>query len=177
MKIIVGSTNPIKIEAVKETIIDYPFLRDAEVHSYNANSGVSNQPITQDETIKGAMNRAELSFRDCNYSVGLESGLMKVSYTITGYLEFSACSVFDGMEHHIGLSQAFEFPKQVTRLIIEERLDANEAAHKTGLTKDKKLGSSSGLLGLLTKGKITRKDYTKQAIQMALIQIENPELY
>lgn len=33
------------------------------------------------------------------------------------------------------------------------------------------------MVGTLTKGRITRIDYTFQAVQMALIHLENPEYY
>ena len=48
---------------------------------------------------------------------------------------------------------------------------------KMEITKKRKIGSGEGLIGILTKGRVSRKDYTKQAIRMAMVQIENPELY
>ncbi|MBW6461687.1 MAG: DUF84 family protein [DPANN group archaeon] len=33
------------------------------------------------------------------------------------------------------------------------------------------------MIGILTKGRIKRKDYTKHAINIALIQLDNKELY
>jgi non-canonical (house-cleaning) NTP pyrophosphatase len=35
------------------------------------------------------------------------------------------------------------------------------------------LGSAEGIIGVLTKGRLTRKEYVKQAITMALINLEN----
>jgi len=102
---------------------------------------------------------------------------MQVPYTKTGYMDLCACAIYDGKEVHIGLSSAFEFPTQVTRLILEEGLDANQAFYLVGLTKDPKIGSAEGAIGLLTKGRVTRKDYTKQAISMALIHLENSNLF
>ncbi|MBI3573172.1 MAG: DUF84 family protein, partial [Candidatus Kerfeldbacteria bacterium] len=49
--------------------------------------------------------------------------------------------------------------------------------HRVGLTTNPKLGSYEGAIGLLTKGKMPRKDLTKQAVVTALVRFENKELY
>jgi non-canonical (house-cleaning) NTP pyrophosphatase len=36
---------------------------------------------------------------------------------------------------------------------------------------------SGGIIGHLTDGKLTREDFTKYSIIMALVQLERPELY
>ena len=177
MKINVGSKNPTKISAVREAISAYDLLSGSEVVPMEVSSGVSSQPKSLEETIRGALSRARNAFGDCDYSIGLESGLMQVPQSKSGYMDFCACIIYDGRESHLGLSCAFEFPTEITRLIHEEGLDANEASFRSGLTKHKNIGSLEGAIGILTKGRVTRKEYTKQAIQMALIQIENPSFY
>jgi inosine/xanthosine triphosphatase len=177
MKIIVGSKNPSKVEAVKEILNDYNDFSKAEVIGLEVSSGVDNQPKSLDETIKGAMNRAKACFIDCDYSIGLESGLMKIPHTKTGYMDFTCCAIFDGKNVCLGLSSCFEYPKEITRLVLEEGIDINQAFIKKGLTKNPKLGSAEGAIGFLTKGRVIRREYTKQAIQMALIHLENPDLY
>ncbi len=177
MRISIASKNPVKVAAVREVIGDYDFLKGAEVASVEVESGVSEQPKSLEETVQGAMNRARNAFRGFSYSIGLESGLMKVPQTKTGSMDFCACAIYDGREYHLGLSCAFEFPPVVTRMIHELGIDANEAFYRSGLTKDRKIGSSQGGIGLLTKGRLTRKEYTKQAVRMALVYLENPGLY
>jgi len=61
--------------------------------------------------------------------------------------------------------------------MLEEGLDMTQASNRAGLSTNPKLGSAEGLIGILTKGRITRKDYTKHALIMALAQIENSEIY
>ena len=173
-----GSLNPIKIEAVKEVISDYNFLMPFIIHPLDVFSGVSKQPKSLEETISGAINRSKNSFKNCNYSFGIESGLMKVPETKTGYMDVCVCSIYDGEFHNIGLSSAFEFPKKIIDLIFGRSMnDVNQAFYNAGLTHNEKIGASEGAIGLLTHGRVTRKDYTKQAIQMALIHLENSELY
>ncbi len=173
MKINVGSTNLIKIDALKEILKDYQHLRDAEVTGMDASSGVAEQPKSLDETISGAMGRAKNAFKDCSYSFGIESGLMQVPRTKTGFMDVCVCAIFDGKEFHLGLSSAWEAPKKVTQYMLDEGLDMNDAAFKAGLTKNKKVGSAEGLVGIMTKGRLNRKEYTKEAIRTALIHIDN----
>ncbi len=177
MKINVASKNMVKVDAVKETVREYPLFKGVEISFAETASGVSEQPKSLEETVQGAVNRAEAAFKDCDYSIGIESGLMNVPHTKTGSMDFCACSIYDGKEHSIGLSCAFEFPKKVTEMIHEQGITANDAFYNVGLTTNKKIGSAEGAIGILTKGRVTRNDYTKQAVQMALIHLENKNLY
>ena len=178
MRINIGSQNPVKVDAIRETLREYTIFAGAEINPTQVYSNVSEQPKSLEETIKGAINRAKSAFEQgANLGIGVESGLMTVPYTKTGYMDFCACAIYDGNQAHLGLSSAFEFPKEVTRIILEQDVDANEAAYRANLTGEKKIGSSDGIIGIITKNRVTRKDYTQQAIRMALIHLENPELY
>jgi inosine/xanthosine triphosphatase len=177
MIVIVASENAVKVSAVREVFADYPALKDAEIIGLAVATGVSEQPKSLEETVQGAVNRAEAAFRNCDYSIGIESGLMQVPHTKTGNMDFCACSIYDGKEHSIGLSCAFEFPKKVTEMIENEGITASEAFYKSGLTGNKNIGSAEGAIGILTKGRVTRKDYTKQAVHMAVLHLENRDLY
>ena len=177
MKIIVGSTNRIKVEAVKEAIDLYDIFDGAEIVCKEVQSGVADQPKSLEETIEGATNRAKNAYVDCALSFGIESGLMKVPKTKTGYMDVCACAIFDGQEFHLGLSSCFEYPKEVTRLVFEEGLNISQAFNKAGLTVKSDLGAQEGGIGILTNGRVVRKDYTKQAIITALIHIENKHLF
>ncbi len=55
MKVLVGSRNPVKVEATKEAFSQY--FDVVEVDGIAVASNVSNQPI-EDETFEGAENRA-----------------------------------------------------------------------------------------------------------------------
>ncbi len=173
MKIIVGSKNQAKVEAVREMLQDYPHLAGAEVVGMEAESGVANQPLSLEESMRGALNRAKGVFKDCDYSIGLESGLMHVPGSKTGYMDVCVCAIYDGKEAHFGLSSAWEFPKkEITDLMVRDGLDMSQAINKIGLTSDPKIGSREGAIGILTKGRLTRKSYTKEALRTALIHLE-----
>lgn len=172
MKIKIASRNPVKVEALKEILADYPHLKDAEIDAVDAVSGVSDQPKSLKETVEGAINRSRNVYGDCDYGFGIESGLMEVPGTKSGYMDVCVCAIFDGSECHLGLSSAWEAPKQVSDYMIKGGLDMSEAAHKAGLTRNPKIGSAEGLVGIMTKGRLTRKEYTKEAIRTALIHVD-----
>ena len=176
MKIIVGTTNNAKVAAVEEILKEYPHLAQATVEAVKTESGVSDQPKSLAETIDGAMNRARSSFKNCDLSFGIESGLMEVPHTKSGYMDVCACAIYDGKEFHIGLSSAWEFPDpKVTALMVEGGMDMSQAINHAGLTSNSAIGSAEGAIGILTKGKMGRKEYTKQALRTALIHLEQFE--
>ncbi|MDO8510405.1 MAG: inosine/xanthosine triphosphatase [bacterium] len=178
IKIRIGSKNKAKITAVEEILLDYPHLAAAQIESIEASSGISDQPKTLEETIHGAINRAKNIFRDCHYSIGIESGLMEVPKTKSGYMDVCVCAIYDGNESHLGLSSAWEFPdKKVMDLVVKEGLNLSQAINKAGLTNKQTIGSEEGAIGILTKGRVDRKEYTKQALRMALIHLEQFDFY
>jgi inosine/xanthosine triphosphatase len=180
MIVVVGSKNEVKIQAAKEILNDYPLFQWAQIFWADVPSWVSPQPKTLKETLQWAKNRAKSAFESqshSSYGIGLESGLMEVPYTKTGYMDMAACAIYDGTQFHLWLSSAFEYPIKATKLVFEKGMDITQAFNAIWLSKNEKLGSAEWAIGLLTQGRVTRKDYTKQWITMALIHLENPELY
>lgn len=177
MKVNVGSKNQVKINAVEEILKDYPIFVDAKVVGVDAQVPEFGHPKTMDETVVGAQQRAKDVFDGCDYSFGIESGMMVVSASKTGFMHMTICAIYDGLHYHLGCSSMFEFPKKVTELILKENLDGSQAYKKAGLTSESKIGATHGAIYDLSKGRMDRKEYTKQAIMMALIHLENPELY
>ena len=51
--------------------------------------------------------------------------------------------------------------------------DLSQACNRAGIVADEKLGEGQGLIGILTKGRVDRKEYTMQAIKTSLIFLEN----
>lgn len=168
-RIIVASLNQNKINAVKEVFPSY------QVEGAASPSGVREQPMSLDETIKGAINRAKWVFGNCTYSVGIEDGISRVPQTTSGYMNFCCCAVFDGSRICLGLGPAFEYPPECTKKVVEGGITVSEAFLPVSGRPD--IGYEGGIIGWLTGGRINRKDYTKQAVEMARIQIDNQELY
>lgn len=180
MIIAVGSTNEAKVSAVKEVLMESPHLSQAEVLAFPASSDVSEQPLSLSETIQGAKNRARNAFNSCAHSVysfGIESGLMETPDTSTGFLHVCACAIYDGTNYCIGLSTGFEVPPQILELILDKKMCLSKACLHSGISNNAKIGSTEGLIGVLTKGKIDRKEYSKQCVLAAILQLENATWY
>lgn len=181
MIIRLGSINPVKIQALQETITDYKFLDGAVIVAEQCSSGVSEQPKSLEETMMGACQRALKLYKDCSYSVGIESGVFElehiyykdnIPYMHYVMYDICACVFYDGRTFYNGLSSGWEVPMPVARGILTKGLDMDQAAYKAGLTDKARVGREEGLVGIMTNGRVTRKQYTKQAIQMALIHLE-----
>jgi inosine/xanthosine triphosphatase len=178
MKLNVGSKNQTKLIAVKEAVALYPdIFPNAEVISIVVNVEEFGHPKSLDETIKGAIDRAKAAFVDCSYSFGIEGGLMAVPYTKTGFMEVGVCAIYDGKECYLGLSSAFEWPPKVFDMIVNHNKDGSQAVREAGLTKHEKVGAAGGVISVLSHDKANRKDKTIDSIVMAMIHLQNPELY
>jgi inosine/xanthosine triphosphatase len=168
--IYVASLNENKINAVKEVFPSFI------VEGVSCNSGVSDQPISLPEIIRGAINRARYVFKaTCEYSIGIEDGISPVPETRSGYMNFCACAIFNGKRIFLGLGPGFEYPADCTRKVLDEGITISGAFEPLSGKPD--IGYEEGIIGWLTDGNISRKDYTKHAVEMAKIQIDNPELY
>ncbi len=174
MKINIGSKNPVKIEAVKEAFS--LFFDNVNVEGFSVNSGVSPQPKSLNEMLKGAKNRAINCFNNCDYGIGLESGIFPVEGSLTNYLNVCCCAIYDGKEIvGVGLSPGFEYPKFVIKRIFQEELETGKIFD--GLLNEENLNQKQGIVGVLAHNKYSRKDFTKAGIIMALYPLLNKELY
>src|SRR3989338_2905144 len=117
MIIAVGSKNPIKVSAVRETLLLYPQFRNAKIVARYIPSGVSDQPLTLEEILKGATTRANLASPSADYSLGIESGLIKYPGT-ERYFDITVCALISGADVYYGQSCAFEVPRRVLDLIL-----------------------------------------------------------
>jgi inosine/xanthosine triphosphatase len=179
MKINIGSKNKTKIQSVLDAVQLYPNLfPDPHVEGIDVNVDIHGHPKNLKETIEGAIERAKQAFADCDYSFGLEGGLMEVPYSRSGFMEVGACAVYDGEKIHLGLSPAFEWPTEINVMILSGAADTSKAFKELGYTHHEKLGNEAGgIVGFLTDQKMGREDFTKYSIIMALIQLEKPDLY
>lgn len=177
MKLNVGSKNITKVQAVEEALRDFAEFNSVQVYSVDVESGVHRQPKNMEETVEGAMNRARNAYKDCDLSVGLESGLIEVPNTKSGYMDITMCAIYDGQDFHLGGSSIFEYPKSMINLVLNKDYDISEAAKEIGFSHDNNLGKREGVIGILTKGRLDRKGYSKQAVITALVHLLNPEHY
>lgn len=172
----VGSRNPTKIRAVETSFIASGLFSDLEVRSVDVDIEEFGHPKTIEETIRGAKERARAAFSGCVYGVGIESGLLQAAGTKTGYLETTVCAIYDGNHFAVGLGPSFEWPPQVLKAILDGR-DGSQAFKEAGLTSSEKIGKDQGAISVLTKGGTNRTEQNKIAVDMAVAQLLNSEIY
>jgi len=89
-KIIVASENPVKIKA---TLIGFEKMFPDEkftISGVSVPSGVSNQPRSDEESLTGSLNRAnnaQASYLKADFWVGMEAGVIKINFEVSGGLE------------------------------------------------------------------------------------------
>jgi len=180
MKIHVGSKNITKVAGVRDAVALYPKLfPEPEVIGIDVQVEEFGHPKNIEETIEGAIERAKKAFNsECTYGVGVEGGLIEIPRTHSGYMEVGACAIYDGNKIALGLSPAYEWPKNITEMILSGGTDASTAFKKLGYTEHKKIGNvPGGIIGALTDGKMPREEFTKYSVMMAVIQIEKKNMY
>ncbi|MEG3224627.1 MAG: inosine/xanthosine triphosphatase [Methanobacteriales archaeon Met13] len=173
MKVSVGTKNPVKVKATRNVLLKiYPSV---EVTGLDVDSGVRDQPIGLNETVKGAVNRAKNVYNsEVDLSVGIESGLLETPNSITGYLDLQWCCIYDGEKETLGVSAGFEYPPAV----VEEVLKGKEVGHVMDqVTGVDKLGQKTGAVSYLSKGMLDRTENTEQCVLMAMIPRMNEDLY
>ena len=174
MKIAVGSENPVKIEAVRTAFLAVWPDGEWEVAGVAAASGVSDQPMSDEECIAGAKNRARLARAASNadYGVGLEGGLHRIGDVFFDCGWIVVCDR-EGREG-IGSTAKVPTPPRIVAMIQEgmELGTANDIVF--GVTNSKQ---SDGHFGLMTKGIITRAIGYRDGVIMALARFIHPELF
>ncbi|HUQ84992.1 MAG TPA: inosine/xanthosine triphosphatase [Candidatus Limnocylindrales bacterium] len=173
MIIAVGSTNPTKITPVEEVFSHH--FKNVKVIGVEVSSGVKDQPMSNDEMYKGALNRARRSItkiKGAAFGVGIEGGLHKYSY---GWFEQSIVVIVNkkgeiGIGSSGGLAQPDKIMKEIlTGKNLEETVDS--------LFGTKKVGSGIGMFGLFTKGLVTRSSGVKHGVAFALSRFLHKNLY
>ncbi len=174
MKIIVASKNPVKIQAAKLGFESLFPKEQFNVEGVSVPSGVRDQPMDDNETKLGALNRVERAkekFTDADYWVGIEGG---IENTENGMSVF-AWIVIKG-KSQIGLAKTASFflPPKVQKL-VNEGMELGHADDVVfGVSNSKQ---NSGALGLLTDDVLNRTDLYQPAVIMALIPFKKPMYY
>ena len=170
MKVLVGSTNPTKIESVRVAFSKY--FDDVVVKGIAVESSVADQPFGE-ETFLGAKNRAEsLKSEDAVFYVGTEAGIF--SFSGKSFNIAVTCIINKKGDVGYGTTPAFPLPAVVMKEIA--------AGHVLGgvadlLTGTEQVARKGGIIGHLTKGVMERTEYNVHSITMALIPFVNKDIY
>ena len=174
MKVVVGSKNPVKIQATKEAFEKLWPKKNRSVIGLEVKSGVSDQPMSDEESIKGASNRAKKALKTgkADFGIGFEGGLHKIGekWFDCGWV------VVVNKKGQIGIATTVrvEIPRKMMRLIIKgKELGEVIDIHSGGVNMKQK----EGHFGFITNGAITRAEGYRDGLIMALARFLHPELW
>jgi len=172
LKIVVASSNPVKIAAAEQAFAAQFPAGVIDVTSVEVDSGVDDQPQSDEETRRGARTRAANAKKcrpEADFWVGLEGG----TEVVGGHLMTFAWMAI--RSRHEGLSEArtvtLPLPPAVKDL-VDSGLELGAANDRVFKTLDSKHGG--GAFGLLSDGRFTRQAIYEQALTIALIPFVNP---
>jgi len=174
MIVSVGSERASKQEAVRKAFSHY--YKGFEVIGAKCESNVSDQPMADEETIRGAINRAKCALSHGDIGVGIEAGLKPVPETITGYLNTTWCAIIDKNGFlTIGSSPDFEYPRKIAEDALKGIEVSKSAAELYNMDENEL--KESGVIGQLSRGVMPRADYAYYSVLMALLPRLNRELF
>lgn len=176
MKIIVlASKNPVKAQATRNGFQRMFPEETFEIHTISVPSNVKQQPMTDEETLQGALNRARNASHaipEADYWVGIEGGVEdSIQNEMTAFAwVYVLSSTLSGK----GRTGAFFLPQKVAQLVRqgEELGEADDLIFHRSNSKQE-----NGAIGILTGDIIDRSQLYEQAVILSLIPFRNRDLY
>ncbi|MBT5338444.1 DUF84 family protein, partial [Candidatus Falkowbacteria bacterium] len=148
-----------------------------EITNEKFSSDVSEQPLSEEEGIKGALNRAthaKYKYPTADYCIGMEGYVNTNNYGM--FLAGAVVIINNEGKAGIGLSA-----KMILPAFIQEKI--NEGQELGPLIKsllndtEGKIRHYDGTNGILSKGLYNRVDEFKDATKCALACFQSPEFY
>lgn len=164
-KIAIGSTNPVKIQAVRNALNDEDFL----ILPYSALSGISSQPLSDEETLRGAINRAKdcLEKTDSSIAIGLEAGIDLLQDQV--YLCHWGAVVDRNQNTYFTNGPLILLPVGYRKQLFEGKNLEDIMHHSTGIDG---LGKKEGAIGVFTQNRLNREQVLTQMVKALLGQYD-----
>lgn len=174
-KIIVASKNPVKINAALSGFKKMFPADTFEIEGVLVASGVSDQPMSDEETIRGARTRVENAYAqygDADFWVGIEGGVENTHNEMQAF----AWIVVKSKDGNVGRGRTgmFFLPPQVAHLVRQGKELGEADDIVFGRTNSKQ---ENGAVGLLTDNIVHREQYYTDTVVLALIPFKNKHLY
>ncbi len=165
MKIIVGSKNPVKIGAVKSASSKTWKDKKIDIIGIEASSKVSEQPRTNEEAIKGALNRAKesISKNKSNLGIGIESCVYENNFGM--FVTAWAVAINKKGDIGIGGGGSLLLPDKISKEIKKGK---ELGPVMDGFTGENDTKKKQGTVGILTNNLIKREESLEKAVIFAL---------
>lgn len=157
-KIAIGSINPVKIQAVKNAFND----GEIQIVSCSALSGVRPQPLSNEETLQGAINRARdcLEKTDVGLAIGLEARVVVLKDKV--YLCHWGAVVDRNQNTYFTNGPLILLPTEYLKPLLEGQNLENIMHHSTGIQS---LGAKEGAIGVFTQNRLNREQVLTQMVK------------
>jgi inosine/xanthosine triphosphatase len=193
----VGSTNRVKVNAAQVAFVE-AFGADAGFvfKGVSALSGVSDQPMGDEETRKGAIGRAYAAAKlvpEAEFAVGLEGGCVEEAFSVPRFSADAAAAEGEGRVVQTMQCMAWMvvlhvptgkmgFARTGSFLLPDAVAELVRAGVELGVADDRVFDRTNskqedGAVGLLTKGLIDRTLYYKHALVLALVPFISAKYY
>ena len=198
--IAIGSKRGPKINAVKQALEvlspSFPPAMEFELVGFEVDSGVSHTPLSHEELMRGARQRAEAlvamarkNGSEWHYFVGLEGGLDVIQETALPLstqpdlaqgsrrrvLLESWAYVSDGARGHYGRSGGIELPELLVREVLENGTELAVAIDRfAGVVG---IRDGQGAWGVLSGDLINRQEAFRLAVIAAFAPFYNAKMY
>ena len=173
LKVAVGSTNEVKVEAVRSVFAQAFGL--VEVASVKPDDTFERQPM-EERVVEGAVRRAKLALErtGADFGVGVEAGLF-YNKSLDRFLDVQYCAIVDASGRlTVGHGPGFEYPPSVVESVLK---GGTVGDTMSVITDIEDIGRKQGSIGYLSDGMIDRRRLTEIAVLMALIPRIRRELY
>ncbi|ALI98707.1 inosine/xanthosine triphosphatase [Rufibacter tibetensis] len=173
-KVVVASTNPVKVNAALSGLQAMFPHYEFKAEPISVPSGVADQPMSDSETLTGALNRvnnAVAHHPDADFWIGIEGGVETLHHELAAF-----AWIVVRTQNLIGKARSgmFFLPQAVADL-VQQGLELGEADDRVfGHTNSKQKG---GAIGILTNNVVDRKELYEQAVKLALVPFKNEALY
>jgi inosine/xanthosine triphosphatase len=174
MKIVVASTNPVKLQAAVNGFQKLFPGSELNVIAATVSSDVAHQPMSDEETLRGAMNRsanAQAAHPHADYWIGIEGGIQPRDQEM---MAFAWIVIRSHQKIGRGRTGTFFLPPAVAELIRQGKELGEADDIVFGRTNSKQ---DNGAVGLLTDNVIDRAQLYEHAMILALIPFKNEALY
>src|SRR5512136_2176252 len=172
--LVVASTNPVKIQAAVGGFRRLFPGSELNVTAVAVPSGVAHQPMSDEETLRGALNRsanAQAAQPHADYWIGIEGGIQPIEQELTAF-----AWIVVRLHKLIGKGRTgtFFLPPAVAELVRQgkELGEADDIVFNRSNSKQE-----NGAVGLLTDNVIDRAQLYEHAMILALIPFKNERLY
>ncbi len=174
MIIAVGSTNPVKLEAIRlaveEVHTKLGLIGPVEFLTFAAESSVSDQPFSDEETRRGARHALQ-SLPDADLAFGLEGGVMEIENTLYSTIWIALID----RQGKKSIANGGRFP--LPSVLVEALRDGQEMGPAMDeITGKHDIKHSEGMIGVVTGGVITRAQEYGHIAKCAYSLYHGPKL-